>query len=49
MNDLIRNIVFGTAIAAVVVFGPSGVASLSGEPEAGIARCAAMVVKMPCL
>lgn len=45
MNDLIRNIVFGIAIAAVVVAG----LSLPGEPESTIARCAAMVVKMPCL
>jgi len=49
MNDLIRNIVFGAAIAAVVAFGLTGIASLPGEPEAGIARCAVIVVKMPCL
>jgi hypothetical protein len=48
MNDLIRNIVFGTAIAAVVV-GLSAVAGLPSEPEANVERCAAMVVKMPCL
>jgi hypothetical protein len=49
MNNLIRNIVFGTAIAAVVVSGLSGIASLPGEPEVSIARCAAIVAKMPCL
>lgn len=49
MNDLIRNIVFGAAIAAVVVGGLSAAGSLPGEPETTIARCAAIVVKMPCL
>lgn len=49
MNDLIRNVVFGIAIAAVVVVGLNGLASLPGEPESTMARCAAMVVKMPCL
>jgi hypothetical protein len=48
MNDLIRNLVFGGAIAAVVAGSLSLVASLPGEPEY-IARCAATVVKMPCL
>ena len=49
MNDLIRNLVFGAAIAAVVVLGLTGVASLPGEPEVSVARCAAVIVKMPCL
>jgi len=49
MNDLIRSIVFGAAIAAVVVVGLSAVASLPSEPETSVARCAAMVLKMPCL
>jgi hypothetical protein len=49
MNDLIRNLVFGVAIAAVVAGGLSTVARLPGGPEYSIARCAAMVVKMPCL
>ena len=49
MNDLIRSIVFGVAIAAVVAGGLSMVASLPGEPETTVARCATTVVKMPCL
>lgn len=49
MNDLIRNIVFGAVIAAVVAGGLGAVASIPGEPESTVARCAAVVVKMPCL
>jgi hypothetical protein len=48
MNDLIRNIVVGTAIAAIVA-GLSAVASMAGEPAGSADRCAAVVVKMPCL
>ena len=49
MSNLIRNIVFGVAIAAVVTGGLSLVASFPGEPEYTVARCAATIIKMPCL
>ena len=49
MNDLIRSLVFGAVIAAVIASGLNMVASLPGDPEYTVVRCAVAVVKMPCL